>query len=70
MDTGIEVLKRWRVSNRTQQIPVIVVSSEEDPATESVARELGAADFLHKPVQEEALAMAVDRVLGIQAKPS
>ena len=65
--TGIEVLKRLRVSNRTQQIPVIVVSSEEDPATELMARELGAVDFLHKPVDEQTLANVVDRVLGAEA---
>jgi len=64
--SGIEVLKRLRVSNRTQQIPVIVISSEQNPATESMARELGAVDFLHKPVDEKILANAVDHVLGIQ----
>jgi CheY-like chemotaxis protein len=65
--TGIEVLKRLRVSNRTQQIPVIVISSEQNPATESMARELGAVEFLHKPVDERVLANAIDRALGIQA---
>jgi len=65
--TGIEVLKRLRVSNRTQQIPVIVISSEQNPATECMARELGAVDFLHKPIDEQKLADAVDRALGIQA---
>jgi CheY-like chemotaxis protein len=65
--TGIEVLKRLRVSNRTQQIPVIVISSEQNPATGSMARELGAIDFLHKPVDEQILASAIDRVLGIEA---
>lgn len=64
--SGIEVLKRLRISNRTQQIPVIVISSEQNPATESMARELGAVDFLHKPVDEKILANAVDHVLGIQ----
>lgn len=64
--SGIEVLKRLRVSNRTQRIPVIVISSEQNPATESMARELGAVDFLHKPVDEKILANAVDHVLGIQ----
>lgn len=68
--TGIEVLKRLRVSSRTQQIPVIVVSSEQDPATETMARELGAVDFLQKPVDEPILSNAVDRVLGIQVNPS
>jgi CheY-like chemotaxis protein len=61
--TGIEVLKRLRMSSKTQHIPVIVVSSEEDPQTEAMARNLGAADFLHKPVTEEQLCAAVDRAL-------
>lgn len=65
--TGIEVLKRLRVSSKTQQIPVIVVSSEENPNIESTSRELGAADFLHKPVNEQKLNQAVDRALGIPA---
>jgi CheY-like chemotaxis protein len=61
--TGIEVLKRLRMSSKTQHIPVIVVSSEENPQTEAMARNLGAADFLHKPVAEEQLCAAVDRAL-------
>lgn len=68
--TGIEVLKRLRVSSKTQQIPVIVVSSEENPAIESTSRELGATDFLHKPVDEQSLNQAVDRALGIPAEAS
>lgn len=61
--TGIEVLKRLRMSTKTQHIPVIVVSGEENPATESMARSLGAVDFLHKPVEQEQLCTAVDRAL-------
>ncbi len=62
--TGVEVLKRLRMSTKTQQIPVIVVSSEEDPAIESTVRELGAVDFLHKPVEQDLLCATVDRVLN------
>jgi CheY-like chemotaxis protein len=61
--TGIEVLKRLRMSTKTQHIPVIVVSGEENPATESMVRSLGAVGFLHKPVEEEQLCAAVDRAL-------
>lgn len=68
--TGIEVLKRLRVSNKTQQIPVIVVSGDEKPTTEAVARELGAVDFLHKPVDEQKLRDSIHRVLGIEANAS
>jgi len=61
--TGIEVLKRLRISTKTQHIPVIVVSGDENPATEAMARSLGAVDFLRKPVEEEQLCAAVDRAL-------
>jgi CheY-like chemotaxis protein len=68
--TGIEVLKRLRVSTKTQQIPVIVISGEQNPDIESVARELGAANFLHKPVDEKNLSKFVEHLLGIQADVS
>ena len=61
--TGMEVLKRLSMSSKTQHIPVIVVSGEENPATEAKVRSLGAVGFLHKPVQEEQLCAAVDRAL-------
>ena len=68
--TGIEVLKRLRVSNKTQQIPVIVVSGDETATTEATARELGALDFLHKPVDQQKLNDDVNRALGMQANAS
>jgi CheY-like chemotaxis protein len=68
--TGIEVLKRLRVFSKTQQIPVIVVSGDETVTTEATARELGALDFLHKPVDQQKLSDAVSRALGNQANAS
>ena len=62
--TGIEVLKRLRMSTRTQHIPVIVVSGDESLAIESTVRSLGAADYLRKPVEAEQLCLAVDRALN------
>ncbi len=62
--TGIEVLKRLRISTKTQNIPVIVVSGEQNPATESTARDLGAAEFLHKPVEKDQLCAAINRALN------
>ena len=68
--TGIEVLKRLRVSNKTQQIPVIVVSGDESATTEATARELGALDFIHKPVDQQKLRDAIGRALDLQANAS
>jgi CheY-like chemotaxis protein len=68
--TGIEVLKRLRVSNKTQQIPVIVVSGDESFTTEETVEELGALDFIHKPVDQQKLSDAIGRALGLQANAS
>lgn len=66
--TGVEVLKRLRMSSKTQHIAVIVVSGEENPAIEAKARSLGALDFLHKPVDEQRLCASMDRVLSKDAR--
>ena len=62
--TGLEVLKRLRLSAKTQHIPVIVVSSNQE--SEQSARSLGAAEFLPKPLDSELLAQALTRLLGQQ----
>jgi DNA-binding response OmpR family regulator len=67
--SGLEVLKRLRMSTKTQHIPVIVVSGETAPEAETVARNQGIADFLHKPIDEKQLCATIDRVLGVQ-RPS
>jgi CheY-like chemotaxis protein len=61
--TGIEVLRRLRMSSKTQHIPVVVVSGDENASTETIARHLGAADFLHKPVDRDRLCSSVHRLL-------
>jgi CheY-like chemotaxis protein len=61
--TGLEVLRRLRISSKTQHIPVIVVSGDRNSAIESEARNLGAAEFLHKPVEQDQLCAAVQRAL-------
>ena len=61
--TGLEVLKRLRLSAKTQTIPVIVVSGSEVPGVEQTVKSMGAAEFFHKPVNLDELCVAVCRVL-------
>lgn len=68
--TGLEVLKRLRMSTKTQHIPVVVVSGNESAETEAAARHLGAADFLHKPVEKEHLRTIVCRLLAARPQES
>ena len=59
---GLGVLEELRASVATAQIPVIVLTARSDE-TESQALDLGAQDYLTKPVRPTALAARVRAVL-------
>jgi two-component system cell cycle response regulator len=62
--SGVEVLRKLRMSIKTQHIPEVVVTGASDPETERKARELGAAEFLHKPVDPGQLHAILARLLA------
>ncbi|MDP2134380.1 MAG: response regulator [Sulfuritalea sp.] len=47
---GFEVLRRLRADDATRDIPVIFVTARDDEADELRGFELGAADFIRKPI--------------------
>jgi signal transduction histidine kinase/CheY-like chemotaxis protein len=58
---GFEVMESLDENEETKHIPVIVLSGSEDS---KLAIELGAADYLVKPIERETLIKAVSGVLG------
>ncbi len=52
---GYEVLRRLRSAPTTASIPVVFLTSHDDPASEAHALALGADDFVVKPPQPERL---------------
>jgi CheY-like chemotaxis protein len=65
---GIDVLRKLKLSTKTTQIPVLVITGSEDPKLAEEAREVGAEEFLTKPVDLEALHAALLRALGRPAE--
>jgi len=61
--SGIDVLKRLKRSTKTHAIPVIVVSGNEDPDIKNVALQLGAKQFLTKPVDAEKLCITITELV-------
>ena len=49
--TGIEVLEHVRQDQRLNQLPVIIMTGSINPNDEDRCRQLGAAEFLAKPVE-------------------
>ena len=58
---GWELLERLKDDPLTAQIPVLVISSLDEP---TLASSLGAAAFLRKPVERQTLIQTLDEVVG------
>lgn len=62
---GIDTLQKLKRLPRTREVPVIVMSAVQAPSPETEAIESGAACFLPKPVQLNALFATISNVLNL-----
>ena len=62
---GYELMSHLRQNPETRRIPVMVVTSRAGAKHRDRALKDGAVDFLTKPVQEEQLLAAVEKILGL-----
>lgn len=62
--TGLEALKKLKSSVKTSQIPVVVLSGSLEPRASDNIKSLGAAEFLLKPIEPDALYEVLCGVLG------
>ena len=67
--TGYELMVQLRQSPTTRRIPVMVVTSRAGAKHRDRAIKEGAAAFLTKPVQEDQLIAAVEKLMGTEARP-
>ena len=63
--SGLELMSLMRSDARSASIPVVFVSGRTDGDTMARAVELGAADFLAKPVTREQLLESVEACLQV-----
>lgn len=64
---GFEILKQLRSHPETAHLPVVVLTSSSDCETKLKALELGATDFLSKPVDQSELALRIRNTLTFKA---
>ncbi|HEX8880073.1 MAG TPA: response regulator, partial [Candidatus Acidoferrum sp.] len=65
--TGYELMVQLRQSPSTRRIPVMVVTSRAGAKHRDRAMKEGASAFLTKPVQEDQLIAAVEKLIGTEA---
>jgi putative two-component system response regulator len=63
---GYEVCRRLKADPLTRHVPVIFVSAISDPYDESLGLEIGAVDFVHKPVSFPILLARVSTHLALK----
>lgn len=64
---GLAILERLRADDRGQHIPVVMVTQSSDETTKLTAMNLGANDFLCKPVTSSELTARVRNTLSAKA---
>jgi CheY-like chemotaxis protein len=57
--TGLDALRKLKMSAKTSHIPVVVLSGSIDQSLPAKVKELGATGFLTKPIDPETLAEAI-----------
>jgi chemosensory pili system protein ChpA (sensor histidine kinase/response regulator) len=65
--TGYELMVQLRQNPQTRRIPVMVVTSRAGAKHRDRAIKEGATSFLTKPVQEDQLIAAVEKLIGSEA---
>lgn len=65
--TGLDILEQMRSKEALRHIPTIILTSATDPQTKLQALELGATDFLAKPVDPSELALRLRNTLAAKA---
>jgi DNA-binding response OmpR family regulator len=62
---GIEVLQKIISDESTSKIPVIMLTAKTDKADRQISLEMGAADFITKPVNIDELLSKINAILGL-----
>lgn len=65
--SGFDILNEMQKKNILQDVPTIVLTSSQDPGSKLRALELGATDFLSKPVDPSELALRMRNTLAAKA---
>ena len=62
--SGFDALKQLKEDVRYADIPVVIITSKSDAATEALCLEMGAVDFIRKPFSRSVLLDRIGSLLG------
>ncbi|MBF0450994.1 MAG: hybrid sensor histidine kinase/response regulator [Candidatus Magnetomorum sp.] len=65
---GYEVCRRLKTYDKTKEVPVIFVTARSEVEDETYGLQLGAVDYISKPVQKELLKIRIKNQLDLREK--
>ncbi|OGD20565.1 MAG: hypothetical protein A2W03_07875 [Candidatus Aminicenantes bacterium RBG_16_63_16] len=63
---GFEAARQLKSDPRTRDIPIILITTMDDPDNKQAGREAGAEDFIYKPVRRPELLARVNSMLALK----
>lgn len=61
---GLELIDYCKRSDQYQQIPIVIISTEDSQRDQEKGLELGASDYLLKPIQLDRLIEVIKKTIG------
>ena len=61
---GYEAARTLKEEDAFREIPVIFLTARDDPVSEKVGFNLGAADYIHKPIDSDLLIDRIGKLLA------
>ena len=65
--SGIEVIQRLRADDSTREVPILMITANDEREVRHAALEAGASDFLTKPIDNKELSSRVRNMLKLHA---
>lgn len=62
---GIELTRQLRMLDRHKSTPILLLTTESDPAMKAKGKQAGATGWLVKPFQQQQLLAVVTKVFGL-----
>lgn len=63
--TGVGALQKLKLNMKTSMIPVLVITASTDAQHSERVQQIGAAEFMQKPLDVEEFCSALERISGL-----
>ncbi len=68
--TGVGALEKLKINMKTSAIPVLVITASTAELHSSRMKQIGAAEFMQKPLDAGEFCEAINRIAGLPAMPT